>query len=175
MAPLPESNTDRAFLTYRVAEQEHTMTVRYNSESATLAEVITSIDDFITAIEPLLYSSSFVRFETSVNGSNVRVPQTWTGQTEWGGSAADPDDAPYFLSFTGKDVEGRRFRLEIFGRGVNVGLPWRIFAVDDSSVAAALAVLETEAAVFLTIAGNTPYFNQYANRSVSQHWIGEVR
>ena len=88
MAPLPESNTDRAFLTYRVAEQEHTMTVRYNSESASLAEVITSIDDFITAMEPLLFASSFVRFETSVNGSNVRVPQTWTGQTEWGGGPA---------------------------------------------------------------------------------------
>ena len=175
MAPLPESNTARAFLTYRVAEQEHTMTVRYDQTGATTAEVIASIDALITAIGPLLFNTVFVRFELSVEGSNVRVPATWTGQTEWGGGAADPDDAPYFFSFTGKDTTGRRFRLEIFGRGTGAGLPWRVQAVDDSNIAAAVAALETENAVFLSIAGNTPIYNQYANRSVSQHWVGEVR
>lgn len=175
MAPLNPNNTARAYLTYSVCGQEHTMTVRYDSSAVTMPDLITSIDDFITAMSPLLFNSLFVRFETSAQGSNVRVPADWTGQTEWGGSAGDPDEAPLFFSFTGKDTGGRRFRLEIFGRGSASGAPWRVFAADDSSIAAALAALETEEAVFLSIAGNGPTYNQYANRSVSQHWIGELR
>jgi len=151
------------------------MTVRWDPSAATLADVITQMDAFITAIESLLFNSLFVRFETSAAGSNVRVPADWTGQTEWGGASGDPDEAPLFFSFTGKDTGGRRFRLEIFGRGRASGDSWRVFAADDSAVAAAIAVLETEEAVFLTIAGNGPTFNQYANKSVSQHWVQELR
>ena len=175
MAPLDPANTPRAYLTYRVAGQEHTMMVRYDAAAASTAVVATEITNFINAMDPLLFSSTFVRFEISAEGSNVRIPATWSGPTEWGGTPADPDDAPYFFSFTGKDTTGRRFRLEIFGRGTGAGLPWRVSTADDTSIQAAVAVLETEEAVFLSIAGNTPIYNQYANRSVSQHWVGEVR
>lgn len=175
MAPLPESNTDRAFLTYRVAEANHTLTVRYDSENATTAEVIASINDFLTAMDAKVYNSTFVRFELAADGSNVRVPATWTGLEEWGGGAGPQDDQPYFWSFTGKDLTGRRARVELFGRIPASNQDWRLAAIDDTSIGAALAALESESADFLSIAGNQPFWNQYVNRSVSQHWIKENR
>lgn len=175
MAPLPESNTARAFLTYNVAGQDHTMMVRYDPAAADPATLATEIDNFLGAMSAQVYASLFVRYEVSAEGSNVRVPATWTGRTEWGGSSADPDEAPFFWSFTGKDTGGRRFRLELFGRGRAQGDAWRLYAADDSNISDAIAVLETEEAVFLTISGSTPFFNQYANKSVSQHWVDELR
>lgn len=175
MAPLPESNTDRAFLTYRVAGQDHTLMARYDADSATISEVIDGMNDFISAMSALVYNSLFVRFEISAEGSNVRVPATWTGLTEWGGSDADPDEAPLFWSYTGKSLDGRRFRAELFGRGRAQGDNWRIAAADDSAVAAAIAAINTESAVWLTISGGTPIVNSYANKSVAQHWVKELR
>lgn len=151
------------------------MMARYDQAAATPTIAAEQMSAFITAMSPLVYHSLFVRFEISAEGSNVRVPATWGGITEWGGSEADPDEAPFFWSYTGKDITGRRFRLEMFGRGRDQGDGWRLQEVDDTSVGDALAVLETEEAVFLTIAGNTPIFNRYANKSVSQHWVGEIR
>lgn len=174
MAALDPANTPRAYVTYLVAEAEHTMMVRCSADTSdgTLSE---DIGAFIEAMAPLLYNSLFVKFERSDEGSNVRVPATWTGPTEWGGSSADPDEAPMFFSFTGKDVAGHKSRVDIFGRGRAVGDGWRIFAADDSSIAAALVALRTTDAVFNTISGAGALWNDYANKSVAQHWVQERR
>jgi len=151
------------------------MTVRFDPTSSSAAVAAAQIDDFLLAMGGAVAHSTFVRYEVSAVGSNVRVAQPWPGALEWGSGVPDDDEAPFFWSFTGKDVTGRRFRLELFGRGRIAGDSWRLNAVDDSNIAAAIAVLETEEAVFLTIAGNGPIFNQYANKSVSQHWVQELR
>jgi len=175
MAPLPEDSTARIFLTYSVAGQEHTLMARYDAAATPTPDALMEVSNFLEAMDAMVYLSSFVKAEVAAVGSNVRVPVAWPGITEWGASAGDPDSAPFFWSFTGKDITGRRFRVELFGRGHSDAQSWRLYAVDDTSIAAAVAVLETEEAVFLSIAGNTPIYNQYANRSVSQHWVGEIR
>lgn len=174
MAPLPESNTPRYFLTYNTCSHTHTMTVRADA-SVTDGTLSETVGAFLEAMEPGLFNSVFVRLEKSAEGSNVRVPATWSGPTEWGGASGAEQDAPLFWSFTGKDVEGRRFRLELFGRNTAANANYRLYAVDDSAIAAAIAELETIEPVFITIAGSGPIFNQYANQSVAQHWIGELR
>jgi hypothetical protein len=174
MAALEPFNTARAYVTYTVAEAEHTMMVRTTEDTSdgTLSE---DIGAFIEAVEPLLYNSQFVKFERSDEGSNVRVPAVWSGPTEWGGSSGDPDEAPMFFSFTGKDVAGHKARVDIFGRGRAVGDGWRIFAVDDSSIANAITALQTTDAVFNSIGGAGVLWNAYANKSVAQHWVQERR
>lgn len=175
MAPLPESNTPRVFVSYQTQGRNHTMMVRVDdtvSDSAASEE----ISAFIEAMSPLLAASLFVKAERSAEGSNVRVPMTWSGITEWGiGGSGDDEQAPLFYSFTGKDTAGRKFRLEIFGRNTPPNANWRVYEADDSSIGNALDALETVSPVFLTIAGNGPIFNQYANQSISQHWVGQAR
>lgn len=175
MAPLPPDSTGRAYLTYQVVGRVHTLTMRYDPESALPSEVVSALSDFIDAMSPLVYPSLFVKLETSAPGSNVRVPASYDGTLEWGSGTPDPDEAPFFYSFTGKDAAGRRFRAELFGAPSPQGHTWRKFAVDDSSVAAAIAVFEAESATWLTIGNAGPFINQYMNWSVSQHWIQEVR
>jgi hypothetical protein len=174
MAPLPESNTARYFLKYSVNGHSHTVTVR---EDGTISEgdFSEAMGAFLDAMSPLLFTSSFVSLEHSVSGSNVRVPATWSGPTEWGGGGGAEQNSPLFWSFTGKDLTGRRFRLELFGRNVPENSNWRVYAIDDTSVAAGLAALHPSEGLFLTIAGFGPILNQYANQSDSQHWIGELR
>jgi hypothetical protein len=130
---------------------------------------------FITALSPLLFASLFVRFERCAIGSNVRVPADWSGTTEWGATDGDPDEAPFFFSFTGKDVSGHKSRVEMFGRGRGVGDSWRIAEVDDTSIADALTELRTSDAIWNTIGDVGAIWNSYANKSVSQHWVKEVR
>lgn len=174
MAPLPESSTARAFLSYSVNGDNHTMMVRIDP-SMTNDEVSASISAFLTAMAPTVNASLFVKFERSVEGSNVRVPATWTGLTEWGTNGFDTTKTPRFWSFTGKDVSGRRFRLELFGRAGADNDNYRIFAADDTAIEAAIDALETEEPAFLTIGNSSPIYNQYANQSYSQHWIGVSR
>ena len=174
MTALSPDNTARAFVTYRTAGQNHTLMARVDAEMSD-ADVSTHMSDFITALAPLLFHGLFVKFERSAVGSNVRVPAVWSGTTEWGGSEADPDEAPFFFSFTGKDASGHKARVEMFGRGRAAGDGWRIAAVDDSSVAEALAELRTTDAIWNTIGDVGAIWNDYANKSVSQHWVKQVR
>lgn len=171
---LPPESTARAYITYQVADAVHTMMVRVSSDTSdgTISE---DVGTFLEAMTPLLYGSLFVKFERSDEGSNVRVPASWSGPTEWGGGSGDPDEAPFFFSFTGKDVAGHKSRVELFGRGRAAGDNWRIFEVDDSSIADALAALRTTDAVFNTIGGVGAIWNSYANKSVAQHWVKELR
>lgn len=174
MAPLPESNTSRYFLTYSVNGHNHTATVR-DDGTVTPATFSEQMGAFLEALSPLLFTSTFVRLESAAAGSNVRVPVPWSGPTEWGGGGGAEQNTPLFWSFTGKSADGRRFRLEIFGRNVPENANWRVYAIDDTSIAAAIAELETTEPMFLTISGSGPIYNQYANQSDSQHWIGELR
>lgn len=151
------------------------MMVRCGSDvsDGTLSE---DISTFIEAMAPLLASSVFVKFERSAEGSNVRLPASWGGITEWGsGGTTDDQQAPLFYSFTGKDGAGVRFRLEIFGRNTGPNVNWRLAAVDDDSVAAAITAMQTTDDLFNTVGGGQPIYNSYANESVSQHWVGQAR
>lgn len=174
MAPLPEDNTERYFLFYTVSGHTHSLTIRCEdgTSAATISEEVSA---FLEAAEPMLYSTQFVKLEMSANGSNVRVPATWSGVTEWGTGAGPERNAPQFVSFTGKSVDGRRFRVELFGRIGEASDNWRIYAVDNTAVEESIAALATVEPVFLTISGAAPFLNAYANQSIAQHWVGELR
>ena len=174
MAPLSPDNTVRWFLKYNVNNHIHTVTVRSDAtvDPGTFAE---EMGTFIEAIEPALYSTQFVALERSGVGSSVRVPVGWSGPMEWGTDSGNEKDAPQFISFTGKSVDGRRFRLEMFGRIGEANANFRVLEIDSTVVANALLALETTEPMFLTISNAGPIFNRYMNQSISQHWIGELR
>lgn len=150
------------------------MTVRHDG-TVSPGDAAEQISAFLEAMDSQVYATQFIRFESAAEGSNVRVPQSWGGLTEWGSNAGDDTNTPQFWSFTGKSTDGRRFRLELFGRQAVTSDNYRVYAVDSTAIQDAIAALETTEPVFLTISGASPIFNQYANESMSQHWIGEMR
>lgn len=173
MAALPPDNTKRFFLTYNVNGRNHTMMVRADGTVGD-GSASEEIGAFIEAMEPKLYSTTFVKFEHSAEGSSVRLPSVWSGPTEWGSGASTPN-APSAWSFTGKDIAGHKFTLQLFGRSSAPTDDWRLSVADDSSIGAAVAALETEEAIFLTINNATPIFNQYANQSMNAYWQRKAR
>lgn len=174
MAPLPESNTARAYLKYQVDNEVHTLVSRL-APGFTNDDINAMVDDFITVASPLVNDTTFVSLERSVVGSNVRIPVTRVGVTEWGGGGTFPERSPWFWSFTGKSIDGRRARVELFGRNVSNNVNWRLPGVDDSNVQAFIEFLQATEGSFLTISGEPPIWNAYANESISQHWIGAER
>lgn len=174
VAALPPESTARAFWVYHTVGQDHTISARCDG-ALTDAEVSSHFSAFIDAMAPLLFAGLFVKMERSDLGSNVRVPAVYTGTTEWGISEGDPDEAPFFFSFTGKSADGHKVRAEIFGRGRSSGDNWRISEVDDSSIADALTELRTSSAFWNTISDVGAIWNSYANKSVAQHWVKELR
>lgn len=170
---LDPSNTARAFMTYQVNGAVHTMMVRVGDtvSDGTISEAVGALLD---AMDSLLYGSLFVKFERSAPGSNIRLPATWSGPTEWGDGEAD-QNAPTAWSFTGKGTSGHKFALQIFGRSTEQNNNWRLAAADDSAIAAALAALETTEDVFNNINGDAPIYNQYANQSMNAYWQRKAR
>src|SRR4029450_3420072 len=171
---LPPESTARAFFVYQTASQVHTMSARCDG-SMTDAEVSAHFSAFIDAMAPLLYHGLFVKLERSDLRSNAMIPATSPRTPEWGIPGADPDEALFFWSFTGKDVAGHKVRVEMFGRGRATGDNWPLSEADDSSVADALAELRTSDAFWNTIGDVGAIWNSYANKSVAQHWVKELR
>lgn len=175
MAPLPESNTARAFLTYQTQGRNHTLMARIDGAMSD-GDVSEEMSAFIDALAPLLAASTFVKFERASLGSNIRTPATWSGLTSWGtGGSGDDEQAPLFYSFTGKSADGRRARVEMFGRNTAPNENWRVTTGANADIAAAVAVLEGPEAVWNSISDLGVFWNQYANQSISQHWVGEAR
>lgn len=173
MAALPPSNTPRYFMTYNVNGRNHTMGMRADS-TVDDAAASTAMGGLLDALEPLLYSSTFVKFEKSAEGSNVRVPAVWTGPTEWGTGTSTPN-APSAFSFTGKDIEGHKFAVQVFGRNQAPNDDWRVPAVDDSAISDALEQLNDSTFTWLTINNMSPILNAYANQSMNAYWQRNAR
>jgi len=172
-AALSPDNTPRAFITYAVANQNHTMMVRVSADE-TDGNIAENVGAFLEAMSPIVRGSTFVKFERADAGSSVRVPATWSGPTTWGGSPGEEEDAPFFYSFTGKDVAGHKVRVDLFGRERGEGDGWRLPGTQ-TNIADALDALRTTDAVFNTISGAGAIWNEYANMSVAQHWVKVLR
>lgn len=171
---LPPESTARAFFVYHTVGEDHTIMGRCDG-SMSDADVSSHFSAFVDAMDPLLFAATFVKMERSDLGSNVRVPAVYTGTTEWGSGVGDPDEVPFFFSFTGKSADGHKARVEIFSRGRASGDAWRIAEVDDSAIADALTELRTTAAFWNSISDVGVIWNSYANKSVSQHWVKNAR
>jgi len=171
---LDPNNTPRAFVTYNVDTANHTMMVRCNADASDgdLSEEIGSV---LEAMGGQLTECTFVKLERSAAGSNVRVPATWSGPTTWGSGDQLAEFQNRFWSFTGKDSLGHKTRVDFFGRHLANNTNFRLFAVEDSTIAATIAAMEDAPNTFFTIGDNTPIWNRYANESFAQHWTYQGR
>lgn len=175
MAPLPESSTDRYFLDYSVNTVGHTMLCR-TDPSVTDEDVISAFDAILTAAAAHSTTISVDGLRFALEGSNVTNPVAWTGDAEYGSGSPNRDLAPYFASFTGRATTGRRARLDIFGWVQTPGPDWRIQSADDSSVTTIVDLLNNSTdGLFLAIDGGAPAWHEYANMSVSDYWVRQLR
>lgn len=175
MAALPQSNTDRYYLDYLADTVNHTLVMRTQSV-VTDAEAITCLDDLLTSLTGVMSGITIVNFRFSAAGSNVTNDIPWTADTEYGPGFSNRSNAPNFVSFTGRSADGRRTRVDLYGIVFAPDSNYRVEAADDTSIAAALAVIgNTSDGCFMSISGATPTWHQYANVSRSGYWVEQLR
>ena len=141
MAVLPESNTDRLFWTYNDGFYDHSLQFRYDTGSTSEADVGTVIHNYLTALSTTLYAITFVSFERSLEGSNVRNPVSWGHSSTYGSTAMPEVNAPRYFFFTGRASSGRRWHLVQFGGAFTTPATWKLTTGDSGNLASARTVL----------------------------------
>lgn len=176
IAALPPNSTDRWWLDYTVNGDAHSMLMRAGS-TKTAAEVSSVFSDFLTLFTiNNLYEVNVVGMRHALNGSDVSLPATYTGDTQLGsGTANTTDMRAKTISFTGRDQTGHKIKLYMFGVKFQSNGDYRIQRGEDVAVGDLLNYLAALDGFFDSINGLHPIWNQYANVGFNDHWIKRVR
>lgn len=177
MAPLPENGTERFWLDYTDGINDHSLLVRFNGATATVNQVMGSVDDFMLALSPELYQISVNGARVSAAGSNISVPVVWTGGVTYGNFAMPNELSPRQLCFLGRDGTGRRVRWFMFGWDAAPPDPFRIGITPatafDNAIQAILGGQTNE--IWLTIAGNVPTLYTYVDINYNSYYEAKAR
>ena len=172
--PVSPSDTERWYLTYTVGGHQHTQIMR--TLPATSHTVVSEGYDLILAgLEASLYLITIDSLEVSVLGSNVRNPATWAGSATYGSGAEPATGVPKFISFVGKDALGHKNRISFFGWSGLQPDDFRINAGEVAAIDTAIANLNADTTLWLTIGGGTTLWHSYANFGLNAYWQRRLR
>lgn len=184
MAPLPENGTIRYWVRYRANGHEHEALFR-PSEAAFdgqtqvnifVARVASLFADIASLLPP---DFSFISARWSDAGSTISLPSNVPAGVT-GTGAAQPGEAPAFITFVGRSPLGRRYRLHILGVTLSPADDpawlgdYRIQAGESVQVAAAITNLNGWANL-VAIDGTHPNMYGYANVGYNAYWQRAVR
>jgi hypothetical protein len=172
MAPLDPSNTHRYKFEYTVNGASHDFQLRSTESPAALG---TLMDEFLTALGPKLYALTIGQVTHAVPTSNIFNPVvTGIEGNVYGSGGGVITNVPFYYDFIARSSGGRRLRLAIFG-ATNLGLNYRLTALEDTDVDAALAVLVGAGGDLKCIDNFEPIWKPYVNVGVNVHWQKAIR
>lgn len=175
MAPLPHNNTAIFYLDYVTCGHPHTAEVRIGA-AGSLIEAGSMMDAFLTALGDYIRTLTVVGARGQDAGTNVSYPVVWDGAGTYGSGPGSEDESAQFISFVGRSLGGRRYRQYVYGCAIDHSVgKYRIQAGADTTVAAALAVLEALPNTPCAIDGDPVNFKQYANLGQSGYWTRQLR
>lgn len=176
MAPLPSNNTGVLFLDYTVGGEGHTMQARY-AASSTVVEVMTVLDEFLTALGDGIFTITVEGARHRLQGALITLPITWIGQPDYGSGTANHAQSAQYYDFVGRSVEGRKVRLSVFGAAAVTDL-----ADDDyrlpggtGAIAAAISALDSGLGAICAIDGENIVWYPYANTGINAYWRNKIR
>ena len=176
MAPLPPSNTARAWLDYADAFNQHSIMFRI-APTATLVTIKSQIDAVMLQLSPVLTLLTVVGFRVAVIGSNVTNPSPWTGAATYGSGTLLDSNAPRELRFIGRSTDGRQNSVSVYGFSGATPGDYRIDASESADVSDTILALANASAlgVGLTISGQVPVWKPYASFNFNSYWEKEAR
>lgn len=178
MAPLPQNSTAIYYVDYSFAPgQLHTLAFRFGG-SAGVDGAQLFADNFLTALQPNLTATwQVVGARVQSAGANVSLPSAAPGIVGGGGPSLTGQDYPRFLSFIGRGkTSGRRVRITVFGVTLPASNDYRFHDGEVAGPTAALGVLYTApVGCPITVAGDQPYWQPYANTGYNSYWERQQR
>lgn len=162
MAPLPDNNTQRYWLDYTTAAGPRS--VQFRVDIATLPEVITALNAYLDILLPKTYSSvTYNSLRYSSAGSDFSFPQVWAPRSGSAIGTMPTNAGPRFIQWVGRDALGRRVRLSAYGTEVTPDDNYRSTPAEVPLVLSMLNYLKSVSCPFVTISGERPVWNNYAN------------
>jgi hypothetical protein len=174
MAPLSPSNTARFRFFYTNVAHQHSLEVRSLASPSALGVIV---DNFLTALSPLLFATVLDSVTFAVAGSNVFNPVV----TGIEGNTYNPSNvgtvaslAANYFNFIGRSSGGRRVRLAVFG-SITQGTDYRMIAGESAATDAAVNVLVAASPAIMCIDGLAAIWKSYVNVGVNAYWQKALR
>ncbi len=176
LTPISPSNTVRWWLDYTVNGDAHSLMMRTGT-GATAAEVSSVFTDFFTLFTTdLLYGITVTGLRRASVGSDVTIPQTYSGTTSFGsGTAFDTDLRAKTFSFTGRALDGHKNKLFVYGCKIGANGDYRIQVGENGAIDDVIAYLQGAVSYWRAISGEQTIWNGYANTGWNDHWIKVAR
>lgn len=173
---LPGFNTPRLFLDYTVGGEDHTVQFRY-PEGGSQGAAVSTVVELMAFLDGSLYTTTINSLQFSDVESDVRNPITWPGDPSYGTGGVPAGQEMKFFSITGKDDDGHRCRVEMFGIGQAIPTTWRLALgvntpMDNWFTHLRAAYLD---GTFCSIAGRPVVWNLYYNFKYADHEIAKAR
>lgn len=176
MAPLPEDNTARLWVSYDDGYNEHSVMFR-TSNPLDIEGGISYADQFLAALAPILYEITITGARFATVGTNVSNPVLWTGASTYGTFLMPQELAPRALTFLARSSGGRRARWSVYGLSLPTPANYRITNSEEAAVLAANTVLNAAQndGWAVTIDGLNPVTYPYADVNFNSYWEAEAR
>jgi hypothetical protein len=175
--------TSRLFVEYRAAGRTHKTSFRYGDVAGPPpGSFISSLNDMLVPIANLLVEDFAILSASYIPlASTVALPTTAPTAPAGAGVAFTPGDAPRFISFTYKGLDGTAGRFTFFGATKDPGdssdaaaQDYRILRAENAVVATALDKLALVDGM-TTISGASFIINQYVNLGYNAYWQRRAR
>lgn len=170
LPPLPENNTDRAWLKYTCMGTSHEVVFRFPS-STTQANIITAVTAFANSIKVAMPTTdSFTGLRHQDSGSNLSFPLAWTSIAGTYANAVTADEEAKYYSITGRSLNGYRCRITFFTPAPLDSAGYR--TASGSNLQTAVAAMTTAP---VAIDGAAVVWNTYTNIGYNSYWQRQLR
>lgn len=175
LGPLPPESTARVWVEYTALGQVHRLELRVRDlqTSVHAGQIFTQVANIL---KPGLHTSdSFRACRWAGLGLKVSLPVDVTPVA--GTNATTPDQAnkPNFLSWTGRDVAGRRVRVTFFNSMFPENVRYRIAPIPAGMELNMLNWLKDTTNNIATIGNSLPIWNNYVNVGVNAYFQRKQR
>lgn len=175
LPPLPENNTDRAFLQYSSLMQGHEMVIRFPAPT-TQADIISSCAALATALKPLMKTTdSFYGLRHQDAGSHLSFPLAWTSIAGTNSGATGLRAKTSFMSITGRSLGGYRCKLTFFTPYIPDDAEYRDPRGSGNFPDIFLDGIDVMTVKPVAIDSQLVIWNQYGNYGFNSYWQRQQR
>jgi hypothetical protein len=175
LPPLPENNTDRAWLKYTSGGVTHEMEFRMPS-TTTQAQFVTTATAIANGLKNYMPTAdSFTGLRHSDSGSILSFPLVFTAIAGTNATSWELEDKAHFVALSGRSLDGYRSKITFFS----------VYADDNKQFRSPAPGLLAAAALYSTITGLSPslcsvsgqdmVWNGYINQGYNSYWQRQLR
>jgi len=175
LPPLPDNNTDRYWLKYTSAGEEHELCFRLANSTST-ADGEAAATALANALKSWMPSTdTFSSLRKAENGSNLSFPVTFTPIAGTGAGAAEATDLARFCSIVGRSAGGYRCRMTFFTPNISDSIAYRTATGVSTPGSSLYTAAAAQSPAFVAKDGFGVIWNGYSNNGFNSYWQRQLR